>query len=72
MEKELKSPITETGYWGNTTPEQDEALIQLREQSKDILTPRYDDVRLLRFLRARQFSVENAFIMITGKYQLHV
>jgi len=63
MEK-IESPITEKGYWGNTTPEQDEALRKVKENIKDVITDRYDDARVLRFLRARGFDVDAAVQML--------
>jgi len=60
----FNSPIAEKGYWGNTTPEQDEALRQVKENIKDVITEWYDDARLLRFLRARGFQVDATVMMI--------
>jgi len=56
----------EKGYWNFMTPEQESALQELKEKLKDIKPPaRYeDDARILRFLRARNFSVKNAFELI--------
>lgn len=53
-----------TGYPGNLTPEQEDALALFKERLKDAkYVDRVDDPNLLRFLRARKFDVEKAFQM---------
>lgn len=59
-----KEPTLPTGYVGNLTKEQEIALNTVKERLKDILTPRYDDYRICRFMRARHFDAEASVEMI--------
>jgi len=52
------NPEAGSGHPGHTTPEQDEKVIQLREElEKEGVTDRLDTLTLLRFLRARKFDI---------------
>jgi len=61
----LSTPEVVTGHYGSLTPEQKQALEQLRVALPS-LPPRYTELMLLRFLRARQFDVSKTVEMITN------
>lgn len=61
---QVTAPSTVPGYTAYTTAEQKEALQQLRTELQEAgYTKRLDDASLLRFLRARKFSVAKARVM---------
>ncbi|GIZ03147.1 SEC14-like protein 2 [Caerostris extrusa] len=47
-----------SGYVGDLSPSQEEALKQMKEIFKDEMLPRHDDHLLLQFLRARRFDLK--------------
>lgn len=51
----LHVPFTMSGFYGDLTPKQEQALGQMQEEFQGT-----DDHTLLRFLRARAFNVKNA------------
>lgn len=61
---QTSAPGDQTGYPGNCTDEQKQALEELREQlTKMGFEKRLDDATLLRFLRARKFVVGKSLEM---------
>ena len=61
-----KKEDTHSGFMGDLSEEQEQALEQFKKQIADEdLTddPRYDEYYLLRFLRARQFDLEKTMTM---------
>lgn len=49
-----------SGYINDLSPEQKTALTTLRDKISDVITPRCDDVYLLRFLRSRSFDLDKS------------
>ena len=57
-----------TGFMGDLSEEQEEALEEFRQTIKEeeiTNDPRYDDYYLLRFLRARKFNMKKTMEMFT-------
>ncbi|XP_003747619.1 SEC14-like protein 2 [Galendromus occidentalis] len=53
-----------SGHVGDLSPEQDKALQELRSRCADVWEDRFDDHFVLRWLRARNFSVDKAEYML--------
>jgi len=58
----------ETGHLGNLTPQQEHTLQEFKKNIPS-LPPRYDDYYFLRFLRARQFKLQEALEMFHNYLQ---
>jgi len=65
----LKALVEQPGYYGFLSNDQQKALDDLKHELKETfkdenIAKRYDDVRLVRFLRARKFDLPNALKMV--------
>lgn len=58
-----------SGYVGDLSEDQEQALAQFREKLKDVMQPDFDDYYLLKWLRARNFNVDKAEMMLRKNLQ---
>jgi len=60
----MESSIAADGYVGSLTESQAECLKQVKKRLENELSEHYDDIRICRFLRARNFDEEKSVEMI--------
>lgn len=53
-----------SGYEGDLSPKQEQALEQFKKNLKDVMKPEHDDFYMLRWLRARKFDLKKSEKML--------